>query len=120
MASVAGTTEDHFWRKRTKLERMRPRDYVPPRGKYFSTLKLAYGDPRPRKLTRQGVPDLNGPRANGLGYNGAASASCPHFRDPQSVSTHTLEKLTVDDLGFPKRVRHVHCSTCGYELGDPE
>lgn len=67
-------------------------------------------------LTKQGVLDLNGPHANGTGYNGHKSASCPHHRAPDLVPTHRATKPVIDAYGFPTTKNMVCCSNCGVEL----
>jgi hypothetical protein len=53
---------------------------------------------------------------NGSGYNGAKSATCPHFRAPDTVTTYTLDKLIAGEHGMPTTVRIVCCSNCNLEL----
>lgn len=70
------------------------------------------------KTTRQGVPDLNGPRLNGSGYNGHRSVNCVHHKNPQMVGTHVVEIAAVDGAGYPVTKKATHCSTCGDKLYD--
>ncbi len=70
------------------------------------------------KLTRQGVRDLNGPAANGAGYNGHRSTSCPHHRDPQAVPHFTRETMSVDASGYPTTLYATCCSLCSQVIDD--
>jgi hypothetical protein len=73
-----------------------------------------------KKRTRQGVPDLNGPRLNGTGYNGHKSATCAHHKAPDATPTHITERLvaTVDNgiAVLYQTKRFTCCSACGVEL----
>ncbi len=110
----AAATPSPASRRYSKLERMRPRgDQLPYSRPNVETRPGGHDDPTGRK-TRQGVRDLDGFR------NGNRSASCPHFRDPQSVSTHTVPSLKVDELGFPTTIRTTHCSRCGGAMGEAD
>lgn len=68
-----------------------------------------------RKTTKQGVPDLNGPRMNGSGYNGRRSASCAHHKAPDITPTTRIERMITRD-GAIQLVSFVHCLECGAEL----
>lgn len=105
---------------RTKLDRMRPADYGHMPEPRSPEIREPAPSRDPDRRTHQGVRDLNGPRANGSGYNGARYATCPHFRDPQAISTHTVETLVIGPGGFPATKRHVHCSSCGEAMGEAE
>lgn len=74
------------------------------------------------RATKQGVPDLNGPRMNGSGYNGNKSASCAHHRAPDLTPTHKTSRVVSDD-GSIERMRTAYftcCSLCGIELYETE
>jgi len=95
---------------RTKLDRMRPRDYVaPPNVPPRAPLQQLAESTKPH--TRQGVRDLNGPSMRGFGYNGRA-ASCSHYRDPQSQPVVIRAELALGIGGHPISVRKIHCLAC--------
>jgi hypothetical protein len=106
---------------RSKLDRMRPKDYVQPMPP-SPRLRFADGTVvgieivplRQPRRTRQGVNDLNGPKMNGTGYNGSRSTTCQHWRDPQSVATHVVETMVVGIDGLPMCATATHCSACGH------
>jgi len=60
-----------------------------------------------RALTRQGVPNLNGPQMDGR-YNGRR-ISCTHHRDP-SIATYSVRELR----GVTRVTAH-YCTNCGEE-----
>ncbi len=72
-------------------------------------------------LTRQGVRDLNGPNANGTGYNGRRDATCMHKRDPQAVAKYTKPVLVVETKGEKRGMivtKYMSCCmVCDTELG---
>lgn len=105
-------------RSRSKLDRMRPKDFD---AGNWRVVAIKESSPRstssvPARLTRQGVPDMNGPKCNGTGYNGSRTVTCQHWRDPQSVATHIVETTVLGIDGTPETVEAVHCSACGHVM----
>lgn len=83
--------------------------------------EVRYTTIRTVEITKQGVRNLNGPRADGSGHNGKR-ASCPHFRAPGIVPTYKAPELvTRPNAAGDERVVSVmasYCSGCGMRLYD--